>query len=211
HTWGAARPDGDAAEGRESGALQWQSKAALATESLGMAEALVEAASAAFRTVERVASVLVVNPSSFTRADLVTVLLPEERRLAVVDAESQSRIPHAFGPPETARNRPRGVPLSFVAHDVPALGYRCFDLVVERVSTAVEERVTLAGGWAETTLRLVRGLPRLDVSVRLTKSPTTEKESVFVVFPFALDDAHVRYELTGGVGGGARVPGGAEH
>jgi hypothetical protein len=297
HTWGAARPDGDAADGRESGALQWQSKAALATESLGRAEALVDAAAAAFRGVERVDSILVVNPSGFARTDLVTVLLPEERQLAVVDAESQSRVPHAFGPPETARNRPRGVPLSFVARAVPALGYRRFDLVrdagaaelaeeafqfevdegvvtslrdehgrelvdqesafgfaqvihdrylselnatwrasgisaegmaagdsavrvsravvdmrvVERVSTAVDERVTLAGEWAETTLRVVPGVARLDIAVRLTKPPTHDKESVFVVFPFALDDAAVRYELTGGVGGGARVPGGAEH
>jgi Glycosyl hydrolases family 38 N-terminal domain len=297
HTWGAAHPDGDAGDGRESGALQWQSKAALATEALGEAEALVEAASAAFRGLERVDSILVVNPSGFPRTDLVTVLLPEDRHLAVVDAESQTRAPHAFGPPETARNRPRGVPLSFVARDVPALGYRRFDLVrdpgaadvaeaafqfdvdegvvtslrdehgrelvdqesafgfaqvvhdrylselnatwrasgiraegteagdsavrgsrtvvdmrvVDRVSTGVEERVTLRGNWAETTLRVVRGVARLDIAVRLTKTPTTEKESVFVVFPFALEEASVRYELTGGVGGGARVPGGAEH
>jgi hypothetical protein len=49
------------------------------------------------------------------------------------------------------------------------------------------------------------------VSVRLTKPPTTEKESVFVVFPFAVPGERVRYELTGGIGGRARVPGGAEH
>jgi Glycosyl hydrolases family 38 N-terminal domain len=297
HTWGAAHPDGDAAEGRGSGALQWQSKAALATESLGEAEALVEAASAAFRGVERIDSILVVNPSGFARTDLVTVLLPEARPLAVVDVETQSRVPHAFGPPEAARNRPRGVPLSFLARDVPALGYRRFELVrdlsaaevvddafqfevddgvvtslrdehrrelidqdsafgfaqivhdrylselnatlrasgiradgmeagdsavrvsrtvvdmrvVDRVSTAVEERVTLRGNWAETTLRLVHGVARVDIAVRLTKPPTHKKESVFVVFPFALDEAAVRYELTGGIGGGARVPGGAEH
>jgi hypothetical protein len=301
HTWGAAHPDGDTAEGRESGALQWQSKAALATDSLGAAEALVDAASAAFRAVERVDSILVVNPSGFARTDLVTVLLPEERQLVVVDAETQAHVPHALAPPETARNRPRGVPLSFVAQNVPGLGYRRFDLVsghtpfeasgalandafeigieegvvtalrdgsgrelvdprsafgfaqvvhdrylselnatqratgvpgagtdrgegsvrvsravpelrvVSRVSTPVEERVTLAGAWAETTLRLVQGVSRLDVSVRLTKRPTSEKESVFVVFPFALEKGAVRYELTGGVGGRERVPGGAEH
>ena len=299
HTWGAAHPAGDAAEGRESGALQWQWKAALATDSLGQAEALVEAATSAFRTpvsdTSRVSdtlwNVLVVNPSDFTRTDLVTVLLPEGRKLAVVDAETQTRVPHAFGPPETARNRPRGVPLSFVARDVPALGYRRYDLVdghetweprgelandafqlevedgvvrvaetseggfaqvvhdqylsalnatrrasgvvaegfepidspvrvsrqviemrvAERVSTAVEERVTLAGRWAESTLRLIQGVPRLDIAVRLTKPPTTEKESVFVVFPFTVPGERIRYELTGGTGGRARVPGGAEH
>jgi Glycosyl hydrolases family 38 N-terminal domain len=290
HTWGAAHPDGDASEGRESGAVQWQWKAALATESLGQAEALLEAASSAFKVAES-SSVLVVNPSRFLRTDVVTVLLPDERLLGVMDAETQARVPHAYGPPETARNRPRGVPLSFVASEVPALGYRRYDLVegdetwhprgelendafrievedgvvkvdrlsefgfaqvvhdqylselnatrrasglvaegfepsdspvrvsrqlidmrvVDRVSTPVEERVTLAGGWAETTLRLIQGVPRLDVSVRLTKPPTTEKESIFVVFPFTVPGERIRYELTGGIGGEARVPGGAEH
>jgi hypothetical protein len=291
HTWGAAHPEENALDGRGSGAVQWEWKSALATESLGRAEALVEAASKSFRTAERVDSILVVNPSGFARTDLVTVLLPETRALAVVDAESQSRVPYAFGRPETARNRPRGVPLSFIARDVPALGYRRYDLVegderweprgelaneafrlelrdgavtvdqvsevgfaqvihdrylsalhatrrasgvvaegfepgnspvsvsrhvvdmrvVERVSTAVEECVTLAGAWAETTLRLRQGVARLDVSVRLTKPSTTEKGSVFVVFPFAVPGEWVRYELTGGIGGVARVPGGAEH
>jgi hypothetical protein len=52
---------------------------------------------------------------------------------------------------------------------------------------------------------------RLDVTVRLLKQATAEKESVHVVFPFAARDPSVAYELTGGVGGGASVPGGAVH
>jgi hypothetical protein len=229
--------------------------------------------------------------------------------VGVVDAETQAPVPCVLGPPETSRNRPRGRLLQFVAHDVPALGFRRFDLIaggatgvepgeeryrlelevetgcvtslvdlelgrelvddassfglgqvvhdryasaldltrrlpagspvtgveqgagavflaprsvaargriVERVSNAVEERTTIrlegAGcEWLETTFRLVRGVRRLDVSHRLAKIATTEKEGVFVVFPFAARDPSVAYELTGGVGGGARVPGSAEH
>ena len=74
---------------------------------------------------------LVLNPSGFARTDVVSVLLPESREVAVVDAETQERVPHAVGPPEPSRNRPRGRPLSFVATNVPPLGYRRFDLVAD--------------------------------------------------------------------------------
>ena len=63
----------------------------------------------------------------------------------------------------------------------------------------------------ETSFRLLRGIRRLDVSVRLVKHATTEKESVHVVFPFGARDPAIAYELTGGVGGGPRVPGSAAH
>jgi hypothetical protein len=88
--------------------------------------------------------------------------------------------------------------------------------VVARVSNDVEERVTVrvAGAgckWIESTYRLVRGVRRLDVEHRLAKVATTEKESVFVVFPFALAEPSVAFELTGGVGGSAALPGSAAH
>ena len=63
----------------------------------------------------------------------------------------------------------------------------------------------------ETTFSLVYGVRRIDVTVRLPKQATTEKESVHVVFPFAARDPAVAYELTGGVGGGSCVPGAAAH
>jgi hypothetical protein len=319
HTWCAAHPGGDAIDGRESGALQWQTKAALATDGLARAEDLVEAGRAHFASPERPESVLVLNPAGFPRTDVVTVFLPVSRfppgrRLAVVDAETQERVPSAAAPPEAKRNRPRGCALSFVAAAVPALGFRRYELisddapaetaagplenehyrleldveggcavqlvdkdvgvdlvdsasafglgqlvhdryasalqttmripaegvpttaapgvasaafvasrtvagrgaVVARVSNAVEERVTVrvAGAgcaWIESTYRLVRGVRRLDVEHRLAKLATTEKEGVFVVFPFALHEPSVAFELTGGVGGRAALPGSAGH
>ena len=131
HTWGAADPQGEAESGRESGAVQWETKAALATSALASSEALVDSAAASFRTARRVSSVLVLNPSGFARTDVVSVLLPELHTVAVVDAETHERVPHAVGPPEPSRNRPRGRPLSFVATNVPPLGYRRFDLVAD--------------------------------------------------------------------------------
>jgi hypothetical protein len=236
-----------------------------------------------------------------------------QRRFAIVDAETQQRAPRALDAPESSRNRPRGRTASFLAEQVPALGYRRYDVVddeappydgpgeletehyrleldveggcalglvdkelgldlvdgtsafglgqvvydlyasalqatmrlqpggaavtqghgsastafiasrstprlgvVSRVSNAVEERATIrlvgAGcDWIETTYRLVRGVRRLDVMLRLAKVATMAKEGVFVVFPLSLRDPAVAYELTGGVGGPARVPGSAEH
>ena len=311
HTWCAAHPGGDALTGRESGALQWQSKAALAVEACDRADALLGAAAARFRS-GRGDSLLVLNPGAHARTDLVQVFVPGDRELAVVDVERGERVPSALGPPEAGRNRPQGRVLSFVARDVPGLGYRRFELdeagarsaagkaralenehyrveldadgghalslldrelgldlvdaasafgfgqvvrdlyggalqatrrasgvpvtyaegrgsnvlittrsvpadgVLERGADAVEERArirTRAAGFdlVETTFRLVRGVRRLDVSVRLVKHATAEKESVHVVFPFAPSVTRIAYELTGGVGGGPCVPGSAEH
>lgn len=321
HTWGAAHPSGDASEGRESGGLQWQTKAALATEALDGAEALLDSAVARLSSPGRAASVLALNPSGFVRTDVVSVFLPISRfepgrSLSVVDAETGERAPSAVDPPETSRNRPQGRRLRFLASSVPALGFRRYDLVDEveplaagggeletkhyrleldseggyaaklvdtelgfdvvdgasafgfgqvvrevygsglqatarlqrgrasitpgpapapgseawiasrstaqygivtaRVSNAVEERATvrLTGAgfdWIETSYRLVHGVRRLEVMHRFAKLETVEKESVFAVFPFALKDPAVAYELTGGVGGDAHVPGSAEH
>ena len=131
HTWCAAHPGGDALTGRESGGLQWQSKAALAVEARDRADALLGAAAARFRS-ERSDSILVLNPSGHQRNDVVEVFLPASRATrepAVVDVERGERVPCALAPPESSRNRPQGRVLSFVARDVPGLGYRRFTLV----------------------------------------------------------------------------------
>lgn len=93
-----------------------------------------------------------------------------------------------------------------------------YGTVVERTSSPVSEQLTVrlvADGCAflESSYRLVRGVGRLDVANRLQKLPTDEKESVYFVFPFALDGARVEWEITGGVAGAghSRVPGSAPH
>jgi len=114
------------------------------------------------------------------------------------------------GAPATGGGRPsRGALIG--SRTVPRQG-----VVVERTGNELEDRVTvrLAGPgfeWIETTYRLLHGVRRLDVTHRFSKRATLAKESVYVVFPFALRDPSVDYELTGGVGGHASVPGSAEH
>ena len=322
HTWCAAHPAGRALTGRESSELQWQSKAALAVEARDRAEALHEAARARFR-----AGAPRLDPRAQPerprahrpgRALRAGGACRRDRPLAVVDVERGERVPHAFGAPEPSRNRPQGRLLSFVARDVPALGYRRFELVADgaarargrgraplenehyRVELDAEggyalrarrprararprrrgERVRLRAGRPRPVRRAAsrdgarasrrrahlraagrRALRRADPRAhdarrrdrprtrverrsrsgsrcglgprasRRSRRPSgscaacggstspcgsrsrrpTEKESVHVVFPFAARDPSVAYELTGGVGGGASVPGGAAH
>jgi hypothetical protein len=324
HTWGAAHPGGDAAEGRQSGGLQWQTKASHAVSALDLASSLVERGAARLAARIPTASVLVVNPASFARTDVVRVFVPAQRLgdrsgLALRDEATGAELPLALEPGPPGRNRPQGEVLSFVAHDVPALGFRRYSLVpgaqplasagadatlenehylleldlaggcvarlldkelgfelvdagspfgfgqyvydrytgslsatlrlsaagvrpaqtglpspggnvflesrtlsgratvLERASTPVEERATLslaAEGAAalELTLRLVRGLRRLDLEYRLDKTATMAKESVYFTFPFALEDPEVLFEVTGGVDRPVeRLPGSAAH
>jgi hypothetical protein len=313
HTWGAAHPGDDELEGRRSGVLQWQSQASLAVSAHDLASSLVERGAARIRARTPTTSLLVVNTSSFARSDVVRVLVPFELA-AVRDEATGAELPLAIEPGPAGRNRPQGVVLSFVARDVPAVGFRRYTLVpgraapaargpdatlesehyrveldpddgcvtslldrelglelvdsastfgfgqyvhdryagwlsatlrvggnpapdaalqedariagratagkgvvVERASTPVEERVTLSlaaegARGLEVTYRLVRGVRRLDVEYRLDKIATPAKESVYIVFPFALDTADVLLEVTGGVDRpGARLPGSAAH
>ena len=64
-----------------------------------------------------------------------------------------------------------------------------------------------------TTLRLAAGADFLDISNRVAKQYTADKESGFFAFPFAVDRPTVRYEVSGSVAGSDLpvVPGGAEY
>lgn len=113
--------------------------------------------------------------------------------------------------------------LSSLVHaaDLALLGSRSVagqGSLVARESSPVRERLTvrLTGEgveWLETTLTLWQGVKRLDITNRLAKVATPEKESVFFAFPFRMPSPVVRYEITGGIGSpdGPRVPGSANH
>ena len=84
HTWGAANPWMDGLERRESGALQWETKAGFARDASERSHALVRSGvhrlSHAFgRSGDSLASVTVFNPSRWERTDLVSVFVPESR------------------------------------------------------------------------------------------------------------------------------------
>jgi hypothetical protein len=91
-------------------------------------------------------------------------------------------------------------------------------VVTRRVRTPVWDQVTVrfvADGseWVETSVRLARGVRRVDVRNRVLKRATADKESVFFAFPFGLRQPRVEHEITGGVqaADGPAVPGSARH
>jgi hypothetical protein len=67
--------------------------------------------------------------------------------------------------------------------------------------------------WLEVTYRLPAGLAHLEITNRLSKSSTWDKESAFFAFPFAVDQPTVLEESAGGLTGPGldQVPGGAEY
>ncbi len=322
HTWGAANPWMDGLEKGESGALQWQRKAGFARDACERSNALLRSGvhrlSHVFgRSGDSLASVTVFNPSRWERTDPVSVFVPEsrtglQRPLAVVDAATRERVPCVVEGQGDARHRARGIHLSFVAGDVPACGYRRYDLVegdgehegpeagdepgienenyrvsfdlargritelldktsglnlvdadapfgfdqyvydryasaphfnhlssrirandlallggrsarglavvTQRSSNPVWDRLTvrLVGEGAdivESTLTLFRGVRRVDITNRIHKVGTPEKESVYFAFPFAIRDPSFHYEITGGVDspGAPHIPGSADH
>lgn len=107
------------------------------------------------------------------------------------------------------------------AVDLTLLGGRSVaghGVVTDRSTTSAWDRLTvrLVGEgvhWLETTLTLVRGVKRLDITNRVHKIPTENKESVFFAFPFNMRDPALSYEVTGGTGlaGGPHIPGSAQH
>jgi Glycosyl hydrolases family 38 N-terminal domain/Glycosyl hydrolases family 38 C-terminal domain len=322
HTWGAANPWMDGLERRESGALQWETKAGFARDARERSHALLRSGvhrlSHAFgRSGDSLASVTVFNPSRWERTDAVSVFVPEsrtelQRPLAVADGATRERVPCVVEDQENARFRVRGSRLTFIAREVPACGYRRYDLVegdeehgdqesgnepcieneyylvrfdlatgrvtelldktsglnlvdadtpfgfdqyvydryasaphfnhlssriqatdlgllgerstgglavvTRRSSNPVWDRVTVRlvdrrADIVESTLTLFRGVRRLDITNRIHKAGTPEKESVYFAFPFDISDPSLHYEITGGIDSpeAPRVPGSADH
>jgi hypothetical protein len=306
HTWGAANPWMDGLERRESGALQWETKAGFARDACERSKTLVWSGihrlSHAFgRSGDSLASVTVFNPSRWERTDAVSVFVPESRTgprrsLAVVNGAGREPVSCVVEDQENAQFRVRGSRLGFVARDVPACGYRRYDIiegddehedqgsgnepcieneyylvrfdltrgmvtelldktsglnlidteapfgfnqyvydryasaphfnhlssriqatdlallgehsagglavVTERSSNPVWDRVTVRlvdqrADIVESTLTLFPGVRRLDITNRIHKVGTPEKESVYFAFPFDVKNPSLHYEITG--------------
>jgi hypothetical protein len=133
HTWGAAFPDADDGAGRSAGELQWQIKASYALEGEAEAEELLAAAAARLGGRRAHLRVSVVNVCPFARTDRVTVFVPA----SLADGTLQVRVPGEGTVPSDSvrvggsgeRNRPQGQSVSFLARDVPSVGYRAYELV----------------------------------------------------------------------------------
>ncbi|GAA1846930.1 glycoside hydrolase family 38 C-terminal domain-containing protein [Microlunatus capsulatus] len=90
--------------------------------------------------------------------------------------------------------------------------------VVSATSDPRGQQVTLrqqvvGAEWLEVTYRLPAGVAHLEITDRLAKGSTWDKESAFFAFPFALEQPTVLEESAGGLTGPAvgQVPGGAEY
>ena len=139
HTWGSANPWDDMLDARESGQLQWRRKSSFAYEAFDRANELLVSGMQHFGTTftsspDALASLLVFNPSGWTRTDLARVFIPAERvepgtAISVVDRRSGEAIPHTIEPQGHPGFRAKGQWISFAASDVPPVGYARFDVV----------------------------------------------------------------------------------
>jgi hypothetical protein len=138
HTWGAANPWKDRLDRMDSGSLQQHRKAAFAYAAWDRVEELTEAGLQRLVPLwgmsdPDLGAVVVVNPASHARSDVATVFLPESRfgaevAVDVVDAATGEVMAGVVEEQDHAAHRPRGCHLSFVARDVPPLGYALFRL-----------------------------------------------------------------------------------
>jgi hypothetical protein len=90
--------------------------------------------------------------------------------------------------------------------------------IVDRVDDHLEQRLVYeyqatGANWVRVTLRLRRGEPRLLIENRLSKPSRLVKESAYFAFPFAGDDARLRFEVSGGMTGDGlpHIPGAPQH
>ena len=135
HTWGAANPWDREADMFSSGAYQWTRKEAFAytaeeRTTLLHNGGLQRIAPLATTAGDAVSSLVVFNPSSWTRTDLARVFVPKHdlaldgSELVLIDAASGEPVPALFGPTDNPTHRPHGWMVEFVAKDVPPIGYR---------------------------------------------------------------------------------------
>jgi hypothetical protein len=167
HTWGARHPWDDDEEGWGSGQVQWQRKASFARNANDAASLLSASGSrsAALRVGRGggLASIVVLNAAGSGRTDIVKVFVPfsavPARAEVVVEDERASKpIATLVTPQEHADHRPAGRFLTFLAEDVPALGYVRFNVVEGR---AAEQEVTRT---AATSTEIVNDYYRVAVS-----------------------------------------------
>jgi Glycosyl hydrolases family 38 N-terminal domain len=167
HTWGARHPWDDDSEGWGSGQVQWQRKASFARNANEAASVLSGSGgrSAALRIGRRggLASVVVLNTTGTARTDVVKFFLPFSVVPASVDAVAEDErtgkaLPTTVTQQQHADHRPAGRWLSFLAQDVPALGWARFNLVKGRPA---EQEVTRT---ASSDLGISNGYYRVAIS-----------------------------------------------
>jgi len=131
HTWGAynsiSEPDSPFVH------AQWKIKQAFALDAEKQSAALVREGLA--RLAHAVPTgpdreVLVFNPSSWRRTDIARVELPSDEPVALVDAKGRA-----------VATRRKGRVLTFIARDVPPLGYRTYRLAAPEKAGKAKVRI----------------------------------------------------------------------
>jgi hypothetical protein len=146
HTWGSANPWDDQLERFASGALQWGVKSSFAYSAFDRANVLLNSGLQHFGTylggrANDLASLVVFNPSSWSRTDVVNVFVPAERlvpgtTITLVHAESGDPVPVSIAPQPNPGFRAKGQWLTFIARDLPPVGFARYDLVAGETGIA---------------------------------------------------------------------------
>jgi hypothetical protein len=173
HTWGAGNPWTADLERFDSGERQWIRKASFALSAeertnlllqggIHRLEKVFSSASSATDT----SSILALNPNSWSRTDLVRMLVPPYvwpgPGARLVETGSGESIHFVVEPQQHDRHRSHGVWITFLARDVPPLGYIRYTLEpgTETAHDALQSSnpsTTISSQHLQVELDLVRG------------------------------------------------------
>jgi hypothetical protein len=139
HTWGAADPWGTNLEMFQSGEHEWIRKAGFALGAEERVNLLLHGGMERLSTLgngkagaRQVESIVVVNPNSWDRTDLVRAFIPKHAwpttGADLVEIDSGLSIPFVVDPQVHPRHRPMGVWIRFLARNVPSIGMLRFEL-----------------------------------------------------------------------------------
>ncbi len=172
HTWGAANPWRDSISMADSGALQWARKAAFAYEASEKTNALLDAglhrlAALAFSS-GATTGLAVINPSSWSRTDLVRMFIPESRlrgsdSFSIVHEASGNAVPYVREGQINPSNRPRGCWVTFLARDVPAMGYARY--ILQTIGDAHADQATEGDQTSSTSATIQSDAFRLSANL----------------------------------------------
>jgi hypothetical protein len=173
HTWGAANPWERGSTGVNSGEYQWNRKAAFAYTAEERVRSLLDGGLRRIAPLgtgaarEQSETMVVFNPSSFARTDLVRIFLPERRlaaqRMSLVNLTTEESVPFVLEPQDNAPYRPRGQYVRFLARDIPPIGYARYALSTE--NGAVSSRNEAPASEGERSTSFSNELLDVDVDV----------------------------------------------
>jgi hypothetical protein len=191
HTWGAANPWQRGMVGTDSGEHQWVRKAGFALTAEERVRTLLDGGLRRISSLggrgegaDDLTTLLIFNPSSFVRTDLVKVFVPErgidEEPYTLVDLTSGESVPFIVEPQMNASYRPRGHFVRFLARDLPAIGYARYAL--RRASSGDHGRQLADGADpAPTTLDNGYLMAELDLETATVRSIIDRSSGVDLV------------------------------